>query len=75
MMDRPVQSYVGSRSAEENLALIPSDRRPSLRKLEERDREVLFSGLQEVLPQSFQDKIWEMIWQRWKKYEGMCDSR
>ena len=71
MSDPPVQSYIGSRSAAENLKLIPSNSRPSLRELEERDKKILFSGLDEALPEIYRDKIWEMIWKRWCSYENM----
>ena len=71
MSELPVQSYVGSRSAAENLKLIPANSRPSLRELEERDKKILFSGLDEALPEIYRDKIWEMIWKRWCSYENM----
>lgn len=69
MSDKPVQCYVGSHSAMSNLALIPGNQRPVLRRLEERDRTTLFAGLDNILPENYQDKIWEMIWSRWKYYE------
>ena len=72
--DLPVQSFVGSKSAKENLKLIPYDRRPELNPLRESDREVLMQGLDEVIPKILQDKIWEMIWKRWNAYEAICNS-
>lgn len=74
MSDKPVQCYIGSRSAMDNLKLIPIERRPRLRQLEERDREIIFKDLQTVLPQVYRDKIWEMIWMRWRYYEDMCNQ-
>ncbi|MBR0400403.1 MAG: hypothetical protein IJH95_06290 [Mogibacterium sp.] len=71
MDDKPVQSYVGSRSALDNLSLIPEREKPVLRRLEERDRAVLFAGLEEVIPQIYRDKIWEIIWNRWRYYEDI----
>ena len=71
MADIPIQSFVGSRSAEGNLKLIPAGSKPSFRRLEERDREVLFASLDKALPMAFQDKIWDMIWTRWCAYESM----
>ena len=32
-------------------------------------------GLDGVLSQTLQDKIWEMIWKRWCAYEDFCHSR
>ena len=69
--DIPVQSFVGSHSALQNLTLIPEGRRLVLRRLEERDREVILSGLDNALSEVYRDKIWEMIWKRWCAYESM----
>ena len=43
--------------------------------LHESDRPVLLEGLDGVLSQTLQDKIWEMIWKRWCAYEDFCNSR
>ena len=74
MADLPVQCYVGSRSAAENLKLIPADKRPALTPLKESDKTVLLEGLDGVIPRNLQEKIWEMIWKRWCYYEDFCDS-
>lgn len=71
LADRAIQSYVGSRSAFDNLKLIPPEKKPVLRRLEERDRTSLFAGLDQALPRVYQDKIWEIIWNRWCVYEDM----
>ncbi len=71
MADVPVQSYVGTRSAADNLKLIPENGKPRLRSLEERDRELILCGLEDALPEIYRDKIWEMIWRRWRAYESM----
>ena len=75
MADLPVQCYVGSRSAQENLKLIPTDQMPKLDPLKESDRSVLLEGLDGVISQSLQDKIWDMTWKRWCYYEDFCHSR
>lgn len=74
MADLPVQCYVGSRSAAENLKLIPADKRPALTPLKESDKTVLLEGLDGVIPRNLQEKIWEMIWKRWCYYEDICHS-
>ena len=71
MEDRPVQCYVGSRSAKDNLGIIPIDANPIIRKIEERDRDVIFDGLEGILPPFYYDKIWNMIWERWCYYENL----
>ena len=75
MEDKPVQCYVGSRSAYENLKLIPVEKLPRINQLMESDREIIFNGLDDVLPANYQNKIWDMIWKRWCYYEDFCNSR
>ena len=74
MADLPVQCFVGSRSAEENLKLIPADQRPNLDPLRETDKRILLDGLDGVLSGTLQERIWEMIWKRWCRYEDLCNS-
>lgn len=75
MEDRMVQSYVGSRSAKENLSLIPADQMPLLHSLKESDKTTILDGLDEILPQNLLNKIWDMIWNRWCYYEDFCNQR
>ena len=75
MADRQVQCFVGSRSAQENLDLIPLDRMPGLNPLKESDKTILLEGLENILPEKLQDKIWNMVWKRWCYYEDFCNSR
>ncbi len=74
MADKPVQCFVGSRSARENLKLIPHDRHPQLRLLTESDRDTLLVGLADALDRCWLDRIWEMIWKRWQTYEDFCNQ-
>ena len=74
MQNWAIQCFVGSRSAQENLKLIPPDALPSLNLLKESDRETILSGLNSVLPQPWLDKIWDMIDRRWKFYEDFCNQ-
>ncbi len=71
--DKPVQCFVGSKSALENLKLI--DEYPKLNPLHEDDKVILFKDLDSALDKRWLDKIWEMIWQRWCIYEDICDKR
>lgn len=73
--DKPVQCFVGSHSTWENLTLIPPEKLPVLRPLQESDRSALFVDLDAALPKVWQDKIWEMLWERWCRYEDFCHSR
>lgn len=74
LSDVRVQCCVGSNSAFENLSLIPRDKRPVFNPLHESDETVLMEGLEEVLPEAWRKKIWEMIWKRWQVYEGICNQ-
>jgi hypothetical protein len=75
MEDKPVQCFVGSKSAFDNLKLIPANLIPALNPLKESDKELLFADLDGIINLKYQDKIWEMIWTRWKYYEGFCNQR
>lgn len=75
MQDLPCNNFIGSRSAWENLKLIPPDKMPMLNPLKESDREIIMEGLENIIPQVLCDKIWEMIWKRWCAYEVFCNSR
>lgn len=71
MEDRTVQCFIGSRSAEKNLTLIPKEEKPLLRTLHECDKDILLAGLEDVMPQTYLDKIWDIIWERWNHYESL----
>lgn len=75
MADQQVQCFVGSRSAQENLKLIPADQIPKLNQLKESDRAILLEGLDGVISDKLQEKIWDMVWKRWCCYEDFCHSR
>lgn len=75
MADKPVNNFIGSRSTWENLSLIPKEKMPKLNPLKESDKTVLLEDLEGVISPVLQDRIWEMIWQRWCAYEDFCHSR
>ena len=50
MRDIPVQCYVGSKSAYNNLNIIPKSKLPKLRRLDENDMEYIFKDLQGIFP-------------------------
>jgi len=75
MEDKPVQCFVGSSSAKDNLNLIPKNSIPQFNPLKESDYEILFANLSTVIPQAYIDKIWEMLWRRWMFYEDFCNQR
>ena len=75
MKDRAVQCFVGSRSAQQNLMLIPKDEILALNPLQHTHKAYLLEGLDGIISQSLQNKIWDMIWQRWEYYENLCSQR
>ena len=75
MEDRPVQCFVGSRSAKDNLELITEDKFPKLNTLTESHKEIIMEGLDEVISEPLRNKIWEMIWKRWCYYEDFCNKK
>ncbi len=71
MADKPVQCFVGSRSARDNLRLIPRCHFPALHPLAESDRPILLGGLSDAMDPLWLNRIWEMIWKRWQAYESL----
>ena len=71
MADLPVQSFVGTTSARENLALIPANEFPQLGCLYPEDRQALFNGLEATTTSQWRDAVWSMIWQRWCTLEAI----
>lgn len=72
--DKAVQCFVGTRSARENLKLIPKEKHPVLNRLNESDKKVLLEGLDNIISEALKNKIWEMIWKRWCYYEDFCNK-
>lgn len=75
MADLPCNNFIGSRSTQANLALIPPGKEPRLSSLQEENRAVIMAGLDGILSKTYQEKIWNMIWGRWCAYEDFCHSR
>ncbi|MGN0512877.1 MAG: hypothetical protein ACI4GD_01265 [Lachnospiraceae bacterium] len=75
MADSRVQCCVGTGSTIENLKLIPKDKLPKVNPLKESDKQYIMEGLENILPEAWREKIWEMIWRRWEYYEGFCNQR
>ena len=71
MKDRPVQSFVGSRSARENLKLITPSFLREVSGIHPSDRDMVMGGLEQVLSAAYLDTIWDMIIRRWAFVESM----
>ncbi len=71
--DRIVNNFIGSKSLEYNLGLIPKGKKFFLGELKEEHEKELLSGMDQILPEVHLKKIWEMLWERWKKYVEICN--
>lgn len=71
--DKPCQNFIGSRSTWENLRLIKVKEPLFQTKLKLEDRETIFREVSFVLSEVHQDKIWNMLWERWCQYEKLCN--
>ena len=73
MADKPCNNFIGSRSSFENLQLVNDKSIIFSSSLKESDRDILFEDLLGILSDKHLDKIWDMIWLRWCKYENLCN--
>ena len=73
MDDVPANNFLGTRSLEENLNLMSAF--PDVDPITIDSRQLLFEGLEGILPDYHMEKIWEIIWSRWKHYEDICDKK
>ena len=71
MADRKCGNFIGSKSCLENLSLIRDKDKVFAKGLSESDRDVLFEGLSGIMSQVFLDRIWDMIYSRYKYYENL----
>lgn len=75
MQDIQANNFIGSRSLEYNLSLIPKDYNMNIAPLKKGDKIYLFQGLEKVLSRPHLDKIWEMIWGRWCCFEALRNKK
>ncbi len=73
MKDRMCNNYFFTRSLEENLKFVPKSL--SINKLTDDDFRYIMRGIEEALPAAYVTKIWEMIIKRWRRYEGIQNSK
>ena len=75
MQDFPVNNYIGAKSLEYNLSLIPESFDLKIKKLKQSDKESVFRGIDRVLTVGHIEKIWEMIWKRWCYFEEIRSKK
>ncbi len=74
MEDRRCQNFFGGYSCRENLNLITTEGDVFPQKLRESDKNAVVGGLEGILPDIFIQKIWEMIYRRYKSYENIRNN-
>lgn len=75
MQDFAVNNFIGSKSLEYNLKLIPQGYDMNIVSMKQEDYDYIMNGINQVLPQPLVDKIWDMIWERWHMYETICNQK
>lgn len=72
MEDKKCQNFIGRYSSYENLTKIMSGQGELFPgRLKETDRDRIFAGMQGILQDLYLEKIWYMIWERYKVYENL----
>ena len=75
LQDITVNNYVGAKSLEYNLTLIPEHYDLMIERLQESDREYIMNGIDHILSANHIEKIWTMIWKRWCHFEEICSKK
>lgn len=73
--DRKVQSFIGSNSTYKNLSLIPIKKYPKLNELKLEHKEEIIDGLDQAMDSLWLNRIFEMIYERYKTYENIRNKR
>lgn len=71
MQDKRCKNFIGGLSCSENLQLIKDKTKIFENKLQESDRDIIFEGMDNILSDIFINKIWNMIYERYKIYENL----
>ena len=70
MEDKTSNNFIGSRSCLDNLKLL-NGRKAFARDLTQDDREYIFADLDGIVSELHINRIWEMIYERYKIYESL----
>ena len=71
LKDLKCQNFIGTSSCYENLSLIKGKSRVFETVLKESDKKLIFKDLEGILSKTFINKIWEMIYTRYKIFNEM----
>lgn len=70
MEDKPSNNFIGGRSCLDNLNLL-NGRKVFSGKITPNDKEYIFSNLNGIISELHIERIWEMIYERYKFYESL----
>ncbi|SFU87174.1 hypothetical protein [Butyrivibrio sp. INlla21] len=75
MGDKQCNNFIGSRSTFDNLSLLTKESVKLTGILKPKHKKELFEGMDGVLSDVFIDRIWDMIYGRYKVYESLPNIR
>ena len=73
LYDVRANNFIGSGSLLNNLELMNCF--PDIDPITEKNRNELFEGLEGILPDYHLEKMWQIIFMRWRYYESICDQK
>ena len=71
MEDKRCNNFIGGYSCYDNLKLIQNPSKVFEGSLRQQDRQKIFEDLEDILSGAHMDKIWNMIYERYKVYENL----
>lgn len=71
MEDKRCQNFIGGYSCYENLSLVKDKSKSLISKLTPSDKAYIFEDLEGIISDEHIDKIWNMIYERYKIYESL----
>ncbi len=71
LSDLPCNNFIGGRSCADNLELIQNKSDVFANALRKTDKEAIFDGLQDIVSETFIDRTWEMLYERYLQYEKL----
>ncbi len=71
LADKKCQNFIGGYSCFDNLNLIENKKEIFACPLPETKRQTIFEGLSGILSDTFLDRIWQMIYERYQIYENL----
>ena len=74
LKDEPCNNYIGGKSCLENLDLIQDKCNVFPGKLSKKDKDIIFEGLEQIVSDTFISRTWEMIIERYTRYEALRNN-